>query len=1087
MQGFTPSALWAQNARVSLNLKDAPITNAFQEIKLQTKMTIVYNVSDVDPNQKVNIEANNETVTTVLDRLLSNTDLTYSMEGNYIVFAKKGATTTALASTDPIAIKGTVVDKEGLPLIGVSINVAGTTVAAATDVDGNFTLSTTRGSTLVISYVGYKNQSIKVNNASFIQVVLEESAILLSDVVVTALGIKKEERSLSYNIQQIPGGEVTKITDANFVNTLNGRIAGATINTSSAGAGGATRVVMRGVKSISGNNNVLYVVDGIPMPNLQSAGSDDVFEGAGQTGDGISHFNPDDIENLSVLSGPSAAALYGSSAANGVILITTKRGDKERLAITVSNSTQFSRPLILPKFQNTYGQSERGSYYSWGEKLATPSTYNPADFFQTGVNVSNSVSLSTGSERNQTYVSAGTVNSTGIVHNNNYDRYNFSVRNTSSFFNNKVTMDLGFIASLVTEQNMTTQGQYFNPLIPVYLFPPGDDFSKVQIYQRYNASRNFQTQFWPYGSDFSMQNPYWITEKDLFVNHKSRYMVNALVKYDIADWINISGRARLDKDNERFEKKFHASTNTLFTRMSENGYYSLNQIANQQIYGDMLVNINKYFLEQTLNLSANVGASFEHIANDQNLYGGGLLSVADLFTFNNIDPSATDRNQSGYRTLKESVFANAQLGYKGLAYLDLSGRVDWPSTLAGADTKSFFYPSVGLSGIITDIFNISNYYLSYAKLRISYSEVGNEPSVFLTIPTYPVAGGYPQTQTRMPNPNLKPEHTKSWEAGLNVMLFDSKLRIDATLYQSSTYNQFFEPTLSSSSGFTSVVVNAGRVDNKGIELLLNYNNNWGDFNWSTFLTYSLNQNKIVELLPGWTNPVTGEIISLSELNMGGTDSYRMVLKEGGSMGDIYVNTLKTDEHGAIYVHPADYVVTADPNNFVYAGNSNPKYNLGWGNTLSWKGISLDFLFTARVGGIVVSNTQAIMDAFGVSQASADARDAGGAIVNGRVIPAEAYYKTVGGGTSGIGAMYVYSATNIRLSELKLSYDLPVTKWCDWLKGATVSLIGRNLFFLYNKAPFDPELTANTGTYYQGVDYFMTPSTRNLGFSVRLKF
>jgi outer membrane receptor protein involved in Fe transport len=372
-------------------------------------------------------------------------------------------------------------------------------------------------------------------------------------------------------------------------------------------------------------------------------------------------------------------------------------------------------------------------------------------------------------------------------------------------------------------------------------------------------------------------------------------------------------------------------------------------------------------------------------------------------------------------------------------------------------------------------------------VRISYSEVGNEPAIFLTIPTYPVAGGYPQTQTRMPNPNLKPERTKSWEAGLNVLLFDSKLKIDATLYQSSTYNQFFEPTLSASSGYTSVVVNAGRVDNKGIELLLNYSDKWGDFDFSAFLTYSLNQNKIVELLPGWTNPVTGEVISLSELNMGGTDSYRMVLKEGEAMGDIYVNTLRTDEHGAIYVHPSNYVVATNSNTFVYAGNSNPKYNLGWGSTLSWKGISLDFMFTARVGGIVVSNTQAIMDAFGVSQASADARDAGGAVVNGRQIPAQGYYQIVGGGTSGIGSMYVYSATNIRLSELKLSYDLPVTKWCDWLKGATVSLIGRNLFFLYNKAPFDPELTANTGTYYPGVDYFLMPSTRNLGFSVKLKF
>jgi hypothetical protein len=306
------------------------------------------------------------------------------------------------------------------------------------------------------------------------------------------------------------------------------------------------------------------------------------------------------------------------------------------------------------------------------------------------------------------------------------------------------------------------------------------------------------------------------------------------------------------------------------------------------------------------------------------------------------------------------------------------------------------------------------------------------------------------------------------------------------VYQSSTYNQFFEPTLSASSGYTSVVVNAGRVDNKGIEISLGYKETIGKFDWNTYLTYSLNQNKIVELLPGWTNPVTGEVISLSEIDMGGTASYKMVLKEGGSMGDIYVNTLKTGEHGEIYIHPTDQIVYADPNNFVYAGNSAPKYNLGWGNTFSWNGISLDFLFTARVGGVVVSNTQAIMDFYGVSQTSADARNAGGVLVNGRAISAKEYYQTVGSGTT-IGSMYVYSATNVRLSELKLSYDLPVKKWCNWLQGATLSVVGRNLFFLYNKAPFDPEITANTGTYYQGIDYFMMPSTRNVGFSVKLQF
>jgi TonB-linked SusC/RagA family outer membrane protein len=1068
------------------------MTRVFQEIKAQTKMSVVYNVGDVESIRRVSVEATNENVVAVLDRLLRNTDLTYRVENNYLIFAKKGSgPVERAASPELITVNGTVVDKAGVPLIGVSVFIDGTTIGTVTDVDGNFTLTTGEGTTLSVSYIGYRDKSLRITNTSLLQIVLDEDTIVLGDVVVTALGIKKEAKSLSYHVQQVAGSDVIKVSDASFVNNLNGRIAGATINSSAVGAGGASRVIMRGAKSISGNNNVLYVIDGIPLPNL-SIGSDEqpvgIYAGAGQTGDGISNLNPDDIESLSVLSGPSAAALYGSAAANGVVIITTKSGKEEKLSVSVSNSTQFSTPLLLPRFQNTYGPTEPGSYYSWGEKLSTPSSYRPADFFQTGVNITNTVSLSTGTEQNQTYVSAGMVNATGIIHNNDYDRYNFSVRNTSKFLDDRMTMDISFMTSSVTEQNMTSQGQYRNPLPAVYLFPPGDDFRKAQIYQRYDASRNFQTQFWPenYITSFSLDNPYWITERIKQLNRKNRYMTSLSLKYELADWINLTGRARLDTDNEHHENMRDAGTNTLFA--SKNGFYMNHKKESRQRYGDIMANINKYFLDQQFNITANVGASIEDFSHSEDRYGGNLAGVPNLFTYQNVDANTEEqRVQRGYRKNKQAVFASAQLGYKSMAYLDVTARNDWVSTLAQSDVASFFYPSIGLSGIITELFNIRTDILPYAKVRLSYSEVGNEPDVFLTIPTYPMVNGLPVTQTRMPNPKLQPELTKSWEAGINLVLFGDRVKLDATVYRSSTYNQFFEPTLSSTSGYTSVIVNAGRVDNKGIEASLSYTETVGLFGWNTFLTYSMNRNEIIELLPSWTNPVTGEIISLSELDMGGTSSYKMMLREGGSMGDIFVNTLKTDEQGYIWVHPVDQIVASDPNKFIYAGNSAPKHNLGWGGAVSWNGISLDFLFTGRFGGIVVSNTQAILDGFGVSQASADARDAGGVLVNGRPIPAREYYQTVGSTPAGIGSMYVYSATNIRLSELKLSYDLPVKKWCNWLQGATISAVGRNLFFLYNTAPFDPELTASTGTYYQGIDYFMMPSTRSVGFSVKLQF
>lgn len=372
------------------------------------------------------------------------------------------------------------------------------------------------------------------------------------------------------------------------------------------------------------------------------------------------------------------------------------------------------------------------------------------------------------------------------------------------------------------------------------------------------------------------------------------------------------------------------------------------------------------------------------------------------------------------------------------------------------------------------------------KARFSYSEVGNAPQRYITIPTYPLASGYPKTITFFPNDGLEPERTKSYEVGLQTQFWGDKLKLDVSLYKTSTYNQLFNPTLSSTSGYSSFYVNAGQIDNKGIEASLNLKQDLGPVLWNSNLVYSLNKNKIIKLLPSYTAP-NGETISMNEMDMGGTGSCKTILKEGGAMGDLYVTTLKTDEHGYINVDYTSKAVKADPNTYVYAGNTNPLYNIGWRNSFEWKGLSLGFLISARVGGVGVSLTQAVMDAFGVSQTTADARDNGGALVNGFRIPAQPYYQTIGGGTAGVGSMYVYSATNVRLAELTLGYDVPVSKLVGFVKSMNVSLIGRNLFMFYNKAPYDPELTASTGTYFQGIDYFMQPSLRNIGFSVKLRF
>lgn len=489
-------------------------------------------------------------------------------------------------------VSGQVLDENGEPIIGATVTLKGTKTTVPTDVDGNFSLKAPAGSKLVITYLGYS--TVEVNAGEGIKVTMKPDTEVLNEVVVTALGIKKEAKSLSYNVQQLGGDAVTKVKDANFVNSLNGKVAGVQFSQSSAGAGSATRVVMRGIKSINGNNGALYVIDGVPMPNLQSSQENTMYGGAGSTGDSAADINPNDIESISVLSGPSAAALYGSDASNGVILITTKKGQKGRLDVTYSGSFQFSRPFVTHKFQNTYGTSAVGSFDSWGSKLVTPSSYDPNDFFQTGTNISNNVSISTGSDKNQTYLSMGATNSTGLIHNNDFDRYNLNFRNTAKFCDDKLTLDFNYTLSNIREQNMITQGQYHNPLYTLYLFPAGGDWQGMQYYSRHDLSRNLETQYWPWLDQGDlMENPYWIAEKEKFVNHKVRNMITASLKWDVTSWLSLTGRVKYDVSNNRYEQKFNAGTKLQFA--SDAGYYALRNQTASQLYAEAFATINKYW------------------------------------------------------------------------------------------------------------------------------------------------------------------------------------------------------------------------------------------------------------------------------------------------------------------------------------------------------------------------------------------------------------------------------------------------------------------------------------------------------------
>ncbi len=987
--------------------------------------------------------------------------------------AKAAAT---VAQDDGKTVGGTVLDENGEPVIGATVSVKGTNLVTVTDIDGRFELKVPNGSILSVSYLGYTTAEVPATGEN-LTISLKPDERQLAEVVVTALGIRRSEKALSYNVQQVNSEQLTTVKSANFMNSLAGKVAGVNINASSAGVGGATRVVMRGPKSINQSNQALYVVDGVPINNRNNGETGSIY--STQPGsEGIADINSEDIESISVLSGPAAAALYGSAAAQGVIMITTKKGSKGRVQVTISNSSQFLSPFKMPEFQNSYA-NRPGEVRSWGEKGGSPyGGFEPEDFFNTGTNIQNNVALTVGNDRNQTYLSVGTTNARGIIPDNKYNRYNFTVRNTTKFLDDKLTLDFSLSYVNQNDRNLMAQGQYFNPLVPLYLFPRGESFDAIRTFEVWDASRGIYVQNWNFGDALQMQNPYWVAKRMNRINHKHRYMTNASLKYQITPWLDVTGRLRFDRTNTKFEDQRYASTINLFAH-SPYGFYKYENVADQALYGDLMANINKTLGD--FSIGANIGGSFQRTQYEDEGYQGGLKAPSNLFTPNAIDyAAATNDNRPIYGFNKHyinSLFANAELGWKSMLFLTLTGRNDWDSALAGTKHESFFYPSVGMSAIISQMVQLPEF-ISYMKVRGSWASVGSAISPNIAsrwrYEYNPASQSYSTVTYKFPE-TFYPERTNSWEAGLTARFFDNALTLDVTFYQSNTRKQTFLRPITVGEGYSKKYVQTGNVRNRGLELSLGYNKTWGDFTWNSSLTYSMNRNKIIDLLED-----PNEVISQAGLN-----GANVILKKGGTMGDVYTYTdFARDNEGNIALDASGNVMRQTLSNPKYCGSVLPKGNIGFSNDFTWKGLNLGFLVTARLGGIVLSQTQALLDYYGVSQATADAREAGGIAVNTGMVSAESYYSVVGGDNP-IWSEYIYSGTNVRLQEAHISYNFP-RKWLGGMD-LTVGLTANNLFMIYCKAPFDPETTGSTGTFYQGFDYFMQPSLRTLGFNIKLKF
>lgn len=989
-------------------------------------------------------------------------------------------------------VTGTVTDVNGEPLPGVNIVVKGTSLGVVSDFDGNFEINVPEDKTdLEFSYVGFKTQALKITQSrSGVKIILEEDAQQLGEVVVTALGIKRQEKALSYNVQQVKSDELTRVKDANFVNNLNGKVAGVNIQRSSAGVGGATKVIMRGAKSISGQNNALYVVDGVPIYNASSAssGGDAGIPGGGES---ISDFNPEDIESINVLTGPSAAALYGAAAANGVIIINTKKGKEGKMSINLNSKVELLRPFITPEFQNTYGSDGETS---WGAKMATPTSYNPLDFFGTGVIHSNSVDFSVGSAQNQTFVSFASTDSKGIIPTNGYYRHNFTARNTTSFLDNKLHLDVSASYILQGNQNMYSQGGWFSPLTSLYLFPRGDNFEELKAWERWNPSRKIHEQYYPYVRNVAngvvKENPYWNINRQLFFEKRKRNMYATSLKYDILEWMNITGRVRVDNTQGEGEMQAYA-TSDQSTGIGEKGEWRYTLRTINQTYADLMLNINKNLgtytnedgLEQNLfNITANFGTSYDDNLHKTAGFRGKLYVLPNFFSANNLDPRG-GKVQTHSHTRNIAVFGSTEIGWKSRLFLTLTGRTDWASQLVNTKDEAIFYPSAGLSAVVSEFVKMPQWF-SYLKLRGSYTEVGSPISREGFTPgtrTFGFTGTGVSPDRDYPFPDFTAERTKSYEVGLNAKFFKNALGLDVTLYKSNTFNQLLSYKLPESSGYNNLWLQAGNVENKGIEAALSFEKNFGKFAWNSSVTFTKNINKVRELARNYLNPIDNTYFSITEIGN---------IREGGSMTAVITDRiLKRGADGRL-IDSGKGTFEVDNTREYLIGDSNPDFTIGWRNGFKFNNnLSLDVMVYGRFGGVVQSRTQAWLDHYGVSKATADARDAGGVVIDGVTYDARKYYETIANGGVSLPMYYTYDGTNIRIQEASLSYRIPMEKlnYAKWLKSLSVSVTGYNLAMLYLRAPFDPESTVNTtgeGSYGNSPDFFRMPSLRSVGISIK---
>ena len=1010
---------------------------------------------------------------------------------------------------------GTVVDAMG-PVIGASVVVKGTTNGVITDFDGNFSLSgVKKGDIIEISFVGYTTQEV-VWQGKALNVTLQEDTQQLEEVVVTALGIKREKKALGYAMQEVKGDALVAARETNVANALSGKVSGVQIIRSSNGPAGSSKIQLRGSNSVTGLNQPLIVVDGVPMDNFTGASNNDYWNPSADMGNGLSDINPEDIESMSVLKGASAAALYGSRAGNGVILITTKKGrENPGLGITISASVSVEDVFMKPDRQNIFGQGSNGVYEpqsgsSWGPKIAgqTVKNWNNEDekltyydnvknFFDTGVNMTENISFAQQFGKTAVYTSVTRLDDHSKIPGAEYSRTNMMVRASSTFGkDDRWSLDAKVQYILSDAKNRPLSGANDNNyFLTMFSMPSTMDITRFQQAVDPTTGKMF---WWQKGSGL---NPYWGADYNTNQDVRNRFLLNGSVKYKFTDWLNAEIKAGSDMYYTETESKLYSGS-----PLSTNGRYSTGEQKFYENNFSFLITAQKDRFLGDWGGTATIGGNMMERKSTGVSASLGTMIVPDWFWLSNGNKADISVGQTYNRKKINSLYGTFGVNYDGWAFLDITARNDWSSSLS-KENRSFFYPSVSASWVISDMINNRGKgmpeWFTYAKARVSYAEVGNDMDPYQLYNAYSIGsegntGGVtagPSSST-LYNEDVRSELIKSWEVGAEVRFFNNRLGLDFTWYKSNATRQLLNLPMNSLSGYGAMKINAGDIQNQGIEIMLNATPiQTKDFTWDMMLNFSKNENKIIELAEG-----------VKQYQLGGYDNLKIYAQAGGNYGEIWGTKFQRVQEGP---HAGKLLLSSAglPQGTSTAekiGDQQADCLLGFTNTFRYKNFSLSFLIDGRFGGDMFSGTNRLLQGNGVAACTVVDGDRKPFVVDGVIadgnggytqstveVTPEQYWGAIASssGNLGIGEANLYSATNIRLRNVSLNYAFP-KKMLEKtpFQQVKLGLSCNNVWMIHsNMNGVDPESVFATSTNATGFENAASPTSRSFLFNVTLGF